>query len=88
MATDQDPELGRLRTNVDKAIREFVTYRVRLFEDQDNDPYVLGWAVMTEYTDPDLLQQDLMGTMSVVPDDQPAAFTGGLFGVGARSFGQ
>lgn len=88
MATDADPELARLRRGVERAIRDFVTYRVSLYEGVVHEPYVVGWACFTEYTDPDLTKQDLMGTMAIVPDDQPGAFTGGLFGAGAKAFGQ
>lgn len=88
MATDADPELGKLRHAVDRAVRDFVTYRVSLYDEAQHEPYVVGWAVFTEYTDQELTQNDLMGTMAIVPDDQPASMSGGLFGAGARAFGQ
>lgn len=82
---DADPKLSELRTAVGKAIQDFVLYQAEVIREH-KDPIIAGWAVMVEYTNMEMYHEDSSAAMVVVPDDQSASTTRGLFEFGCEAF--
>lgn len=78
--------LAAARKGVDAAVREFVSAWHEQVTEQQGDVYVVGWAASCEYIDPAMVQQDQSANCIVVPDDQHASTSRGLFSFGSDRF--
>ena len=85
MAGLDSPERSKAREELDRAVRNFVEVYAREQGVTDN-PIVIGWAGIAEYTSVELTAEESTGTVTMVPDDQYAATTRGLLGFGVDAF--
>jgi len=84
MAGKDSEALDAARTALGKAVREFVA--VMSAERGHEDSYVYGWAAYAEYTTADMQREEMSGNVVMVPDDQTASSSRGLFEFGADAF--
>lgn len=84
MAGQDSLELNKARENVDKAIREFV--RVQAHERGQEDIYVVAWVGFAEYVSRDMVVDEKSAISAIIPDDQNAATSRGLFEFGTDAF--
>lgn len=77
-------ELAAARTAADKAVREFVTVHAK--EHGRENAYVTGWATFAEYVTSEFVREEMSATVVLVPDDQHAATSRGLFEFGSDAF--
>lgn len=78
-------ELSEARTQLSGAVLNFV----RVYAQErgiEGDVFIMGWAGFAEYVTPDMVQADTSGNAILVPDDQHAATSRGLFEFGADAF--
>lgn len=84
MAGADSPELAEARADVDKAIRHYAD--VRAAELGHNDVYVTAWAGYAEYVNGTMLADEQSATVAIIPDDQPAVTSRGLYEYGTDTF--
>lgn len=68
-----EPSIAELRSDIDRAIRAFVAAA-----NPGHDPYVLGWALATEWTDPQLERDEQACRDTLTADSQMVSTSYGL----------
>lgn len=84
MAGHDSEALDTARTALGKAVRDFV--EIMSSERGHDNSYVYGWAAYAEYTTTEMQKDEMSGNVVIVPDDQTASASRGLFEFGADAF--
>lgn len=86
MSGTDSEELSIARASVDAAVRQYVRVHAQERGIDPSSVFVTGWSGFAEYITPDYVQNDQSGNVVIVPDDQNAATSRGLFEFGADAF--
>lgn len=84
--SEDSPELSEARLAIDLAIKNFLSIHQK--EREKTEPYVMAWALHTEFINGDLVQEGHNTTQSIfiAPDDQLISTSIGLLHLGMRYF--
>ena len=78
------PAVAAARSELDAAVKKFVSIQAE--EEGYPDIYVSAWAGFAEYESRALMEAESTGNMVMIPSDQVASTSRGLFHFGADAF--